>query len=56
MTTQKSELKYIGDGNGGHLTGIPARDLTADEVMALTTKEYDACIGSGLYEEVNNGE
>ena len=40
-------LKYI--GAGAYLPGIPARDLTADEVEAigLTVAEL---VGSGLYE------
>ena len=41
-------LKYI--GAGAYLPGIPARDLTADEVEAigLTVAEL---VGSGLYAE-----
>lgn len=38
-------MKYI--GNGAFLPGIPARDLTADEVKLYGEKEL---LASGLYE------
>ena len=44
-------LKYVGDG--GFLPGIPARDLSAEEV-----KEYglEWLLQTGLYEEIKEAE
>jgi hypothetical protein len=37
-------------GKGVTLAGVPARDLTADEVKAwLTRAQYDEALASGLY-------
>ena len=42
-------LKYIGPG---YIVGIPARDLTDDELKKLNLKEL---IQSGIYTEVTHG-
>lgn len=44
-------LKYLG---GGHIHGVPARDLTDAEerVHAKTIKEQEALTGTKLYETV----
>ncbi len=42
-------LVYTGGGFGGALPGIPARDLTAEEVKAHGGESN--LIGSGLYEK-----
>jgi len=39
--------RYV--GNGDHLPGIPARDLTAEDLATLPQDEIEA---SGLYERV----
>ncbi len=40
------KLKYV--GKGVFIAGIPARDLTQDEVNSFGGEEY--LIGTGLYE------
>ncbi|MCL4867754.1 MAG: hypothetical protein KJ063_02200 [Anaerolineae bacterium] len=40
---------------GGHLTGIPARDLSGEECQGLDVKQLEAAISSGLY-RINNKE
>lgn len=45
-------LKYIGR-DGGHLTGIPARDLSVADVATLSEAQVDACLKSKLYEVDN---
>ncbi|MCL4867792.1 MAG: hypothetical protein KJ063_02390 [Anaerolineae bacterium] len=35
--------------NGDHLTGVPARNLSPDEVKQLTDKQVLACLATGLY-------
>jgi hypothetical protein len=40
-------LNYIGDGTA--IVGIPARDLTDDEVAQLEPWQVDALVASGLY-------
>ncbi len=45
-------LKYTGGGYGGWLPGIPARDLTADDVTALGLESVAGLLASGLYEQV----
>jgi len=47
-TVRLQGLQFVG-GNGRHITGVPARSLTLAEVGRLSTKQVDACIGSGLY-------
>jgi hypothetical protein len=43
-----SGLTYI--GNGAALIGVPARDLTEEEVKELSKEfDIDKLIGSGLY-------
>lgn len=46
---QKPALIYTGGGFGGALPGIPARDLSADEVK-LHGGETNL-LGTGLYEK-----
>lgn len=41
-------LHYVGK-NGGHLTGIPARDLSPEDTLALTKTQIEECLDSGLY-------
>lgn len=41
-----SDLIYIGDG--AWLTGVPTRDLTADDIEACG-RSVEELIGSGLY-------
>ncbi|MBK8990160.1 MAG: hypothetical protein IPM39_29535 [Chloroflexi bacterium] len=45
-------LVYIGQ-NGAHISGLPARDLSPDEVALLSPEQVDVCLKSNLY-EVNN--
>ena len=45
----KKSLLFVGQ-KGEHITGYPARDLSAAEVGRLTTKEIDRLIGTGLYQ------
>ena len=44
-------LRYV--GHGAYLTGVPARDLTAADVAALTDYDADALVASGLYAPVD---
>lgn len=48
-------LHYVGQ-NGGHLTGIPARDLSPQDVQALTKTQIEDCLDSGLYKIAHNKE
>lgn len=41
-------LRYTGGGYGGWLPGIPARDLTDEQVEAYGGVEF--LVGTGLYE------
>ena len=43
-------LKYT--GNGLHIVGVPARDLSDDDVKNARYTEKDL-IGSGIYKKVN---
>jgi len=45
------EFRYI--GGGGYLPGIPARDLSAEEVARLPMTEQEL-VASGLYEKVED--
>lgn len=56
-------IQYIGNGDE-FITGIPARDLTPDEWLALTDEQRLVAVDSKLYEApdktgrkgaVNNG-
>lgn len=47
MANEQIALTYTGGGYGGFLPGIPARDLTAEEVAALGGEA--ALLASGLY-------
>jgi len=42
------KAKYI--GNGSHLLGIPARDLSEDDWKSLSDAQKKAVKESGLYE------
>ena len=46
MTKTKDDLLYVGDG--AYLNGVPARDLTSDEIEARDLKVADL-LASGLY-------
>lgn len=39
--------RYIGDG--ASIPGIPARDLSAEEIAALSDEQRTALVTSGLY-------
>ena len=44
-------LVWKGDKDSPRLAGIPAHDLTPDQVKAwLTRAQYDEALASGLYE------
>lgn len=45
-------LVYIGQNNA-HISGLPARDLSPEEVALLSPEQVDVCLKSNLY-EVNN--
>lgn len=45
---KKSDLYYVGDG---YLNGVPAADITADEIEARGLKHADL-LASGLYSDV----
>lgn len=47
---KKPILRFIGQP-GQHLTGIPARDLSAEEVSALSDQALSDCLASGLYQQ-----
>lgn len=47
-------LQFIGQP-GQHLSGIPARDLTPDEVRVLSDQQRERCLASRLYKEVKPG-
>jgi hypothetical protein len=51
MTKKLVSYKYLG---GGFLVGIPARDLTVEEVKELEVKE--AVEASPLYQKVYAGQ
>jgi hypothetical protein len=42
-------LKYI--GNGDFVAGIPARDLTDEEVAQLAPEQVDDLVMRGLYQK-----
>jgi len=46
-------LKYTGGGYGGSLHGIPARDLTDDELAALPMTDQEL-VKSGLYQRAKS--
>lgn len=46
--------KYV--GNGGYISGVPARDLTAVDLSQFTTSQKQAVKTSGLYAEIPQGE
>lgn len=48
MTKKAEGLTYVGDGR--FLPGIPATDLSEDDIKALGVKANDL-LASGLYEE-----
>jgi len=45
--TKKIALKYIGDGT--FLVGVPARDLTPDEIKLFYIYSEQQLLDSGLY-------
>lgn len=42
--------RYVGDGSW--LPGVPARDLTSEEIAALEAEIIEAIEACGLYEKV----
>lgn len=42
-------IKFTPDGQGGHHSGIPARDLSAADYDALTTEQRATVRASKLY-------
>lgn len=46
-------LRYTGGGYGGFLPGVPARDLSDEEVEALGGEK--ALLKTGLYEKLPKG-
>lgn len=47
----KSDAAYKYVGNGDSFVGIPARDLTADDVAQLTDEQRETVKKSGLYKK-----
>jgi hypothetical protein len=47
----KNDVVYVYKGDGDHLPGIPARDLTADDLESVDVKQLEA---SGLYEKARS--
>lgn len=45
------QFKYVAQG-GQFVQGVPARDLSEDEVRALNAEQHTACLESGCYEPV----
>jgi hypothetical protein len=41
-------MRYV--GNGEFISGVPARDLTAEEWEGLTEAQRQTALGCGLYE------
>lgn len=48
--SKKIILKYIGDGSA--LRGVPARDLTENDIMKLTLHNVESLASSSLYKRV----
>ena len=48
QSTHAQAAKYVGDGTS--FVGIPARDLTAEEVAALTPEQKLMLVASGMYQ------
>lgn len=40
---------YVPGDHGGFIPGVPARDLTKDEWLALDKETRDLCRATGLY-------
>lgn len=53
-STSAQIAKYIGDG--ASIPDIPARDLSAEEVAALTPEQKEALTASGLYQFADKPE
>lgn len=47
QTNSHDGLKYVGDGTA--IVGVPARDLTAEEMQALDKHLLALALASGLY-------
>lgn len=43
--------RYIGQNE--YYTGVPARDLTADDMAALSDEQRDLVLTGHLYEQIN---
>lgn len=48
MDSNDIHARYTADG-GGFIPGVPARDLTRDEWLALDKETRDLCRSTGLY-------
>ena len=47
------QVRYVGPG---FVLGVPARDLSADEWVALTDSQRDAALHSKVFEIMKEGE
>lgn len=52
--TEAPAVVYRYVGNGDHFSGIPARDLTKDDVDGLDSETKKALTKSGVYEEASD--
>lgn len=53
--SDQAVFRYTGGEDGGSLTGVPRRDLTAADVERLTRQGHVAAVkGSSLYETVKS--
>lgn len=50
-----AKLKYTGAGYGGSIHGVPARDLTEDDIEALSEKGHTikSLVDSGFYKRLS---
>lgn len=54
MERIKGSARYVGKGpDQDYHYGIPARDLTAEEVAALDDEQYETIVASAAYELVS---
>jgi hypothetical protein len=50
--TEAPAVVYRYVGNGDHFAGIPARDLTKDDLSGLSDEDKKNVTKSGVYEKV----
>ncbi len=48
----KVKLQYV--GNGTFVIGVPARDLSANDIKQLDSDQIKAALASGLYIELSD--